>query len=593
MDTLTATNSIPENMRRVWRVRPTAPADFLARMAELNYSPLQAQLLYNRQLVGSEQIERFFEAGYNTLADPFLIKDMSQAVERIKAALATGERIAIYGDFDVDGVTACSLLVQFFRAAGGDVIPRIPHRVDEGYGLNPAALTRLAAQGVRLVITVDCGISNVNEAKLCPELGLDLIITDHHRPPDELPPASAILNVRQPGDTYPYKGLAGVGVAFQMVRALALAGVKAAGLKPNDLLDLVALGTVADIAPLTGENRVLVTAGLKALNKTTRPGILALVEAAGLTPGHLDASSIGFGLAPRLNAAGRIDDAIIAYELLLSDDLEQARELAQELNRKNRERQQKLAAILQEARAQVYAGRLHEKSKLLVLSGADWAAGVVGLVAGRLAEEFSRPVLVLEQGAEFSKGSARSIPQFNVIEALSECDDLLLRYGGHRQAAGFTLETARLDEFTTRLQAIAEARLHPDMLQPALEIDAAITLAEVNAAFKESLQLAPFGSENPPPLFVSYGLHIKEVRPVGAEGAHLRLKLYDPECHRMLEAMAFREGARITELQGLKRLDVVYQLELNEWQGQSSLRMRLHDFRATELSTQDLLTTDH
>ncbi len=567
---------------RSWQLRSAAPADWLAQLAEQGYSPLKAQLLYNRQITSSEQLAAFFNLAYDRLADPFLIKDMDRAVERVKTALATGERIAIYGDFDADGVTACSLLVQFFRAAGGDVIPRIPHRVDEGYGLNPSALRRLAEQQVRLVITVDCGISNLKESHLAHELNMDLIITDHHRPPEELPLATAILNTRQLGDQYPYKGLAGVGVAFQLVRALAQAGVKANGLKPRDLLDLVALGTVADIAPLTGENRVLVASGLKALNKSQRPGIVALVEAAGMTIGQLDTASIGFGLAPRINAAGRIDDAIIAYELLLTDDLERARELAKELTSKNRERQQKLATILEEARGQVYAGRLHEKYRLLVLSGPDWAAGVVGLVAGRLSDEFNRPVIVLEEGPEFSRGSARSIPQFNIIEVLSDCHDLLVRYGGHKQAAGFTIETAHLGELTRRLQNLADERLQNETLLPQLDIDMALRLDQLSLALEESNHLAPFGSENPAPIFVSYGLQVRELRPVGVDGAHLRLKLYDPTTSRIVEAIAFREGARIAELRSAKRLDIVYSIEINEWQGLRSLQLRLHDLRPSE-----------
>ncbi len=564
-------------------MRPAAPPDLLKKLEAAGFSPLIAQLLYNRQLTTLEAIEYYFQAGYSKLADPFLIKDMDRAVERIKLALTRRERIAIYGDFDADGVTACSLLVQFLRAVGGDVVPRIPHRVDEGYGLNPAALRRLAAQNVRVVITVDCGISNLAEVELARELGMDVIITDHHRPPPDLPRALATLNVRQTGDLYPYKGLAGVGVAFHLVRALSAAGVKpASGLKPSDLLDLVALGTVADIAPLTGENRVLVASGLKALNKTRRPGILALIEAAGLTPGGLDASSIGFGLAPRINAAGRIDDAIIAYELLLTDDLERARSLANELNAKNRERQQKLAVVLADARQRVYAGRLHEQHKLLVLSGADWAAGIVGLVAGRLCEEFNRPVLVLEEGPELSRGSARSTPDFNIIEAISECHDLLLRYGGHKQAAGFTVANANVAAFTHRLQTLAQAKIGQESLTPQLEIDAELGLHELAQAFEATAALAPFGNENPAPVWVSYGLQVRELRPVGAEGAHLRLKLFDPAHGRAVEGMAFREGSRAAELAHAQRLDVVYTIEAHEWQGVRSLRLRVLDLRPSK-----------
>ena len=574
------TTPAPPPVERVWHLHDAVPADFVAQLAELGYTSLAAQLLYNRGLTSPESIEYYFKADYRRLDDPFLIKDMDRAVARIKTALAESETIAIYGDFDADGVTACSLLVQFFRAVGANVIPRIPHRVDEGYGLNEPALRRLAEQGVKLVITVDCGISNRAEVEIATTLGLDVIITDHHRPPDELPQAYAILNVRQPGDLYPYKGMAGVGVAFHLVRALTASGMKpSGGLRPIDLLDLVALGTVADIAPMTGENRVLVAAGLKALNRTTRPGILALIEAAGLIRGSLDTSSIGFGLAPRINAAGRLDDAIIAYELLLTDDLERARELAQELTTKNRERQQKLAVVLAEARNQVYNEHLHEKHKLMVLSSADWAAGIVGLVAGRLSEEFNRPVLVLERGPETSRGSARSTPQFNIIEAITDCEDLLLRFGGHRQAAGFTLRTELLDEFTSRLQAQATERLAAGQLVPQLEIDAALRLDQLGEAHRAVSALEPFGSENTTPIFVSYGLQVREVRPVGADGNHLRIRLVDPETGQVGQAIAFRAGSRLTEITGARRLDVVYMVEENNWQGNKSLQMRVLDFK--------------
>jgi single-stranded-DNA-specific exonuclease len=409
-----------------------------------------------------------------------------------------------------------------------------------------------------------------------------VIITDHHRPPEVLPQAFAILNTRQPGCPYPDKGMAGVGMAFHLVRALSKAGVRpTTGLKPRDLLDLVALGTVCDIAPMVGENRVLVNAGLKALNRTKRPGIVALMEVAGIRPGKLDISSIGYGLGPRLNAAGRIDDAIIAYELLLTDDLEKARALAAELTHKNQERREILSQVLEEARAKIYTGRLHEKHRLLVLSGEEWSAGVVGLVAGRLAEEFNRPVLVLQQGEETSKGSARSIPSFNIIEAISECQDLLLRHGGHKQAAGFTLETARLPEFTARLQALADERLRPEMLVPHLIIDAALTLDQVEDALAEGLTLEPSGSENPSPVFISYGVQIRGVRAMGQDGSHLRINLYDPARGRILEAVAFKQGGRIAELAASRHLDFVYAVEENEWQGLRRLQLRIIDFRGS------------
>jgi single-stranded-DNA-specific exonuclease len=586
MDTISRPENRPDKLptrriSRVWSVKEPAPDDFLAAVDKLGYGKFTAQLLYNRNLKTPEAIDYFFNASFPNLADPFLIKDMDKAVDRIKKALTAKECIAIYGDFDADGVTACSLLVQYFRAAGAEVVPRIPHRVDEGYGLNPSALRRLQAQGVKLIITVDCGVSNNAEVELATELGMDVIVTDHHRPPDVLPNALAILNVRQPGCNYPYKGLAGVGVAFHLVRALGKEGVKSNGLRPNDLLDLVALGTVADIAPLTGENRVLVSSGLKAMNKTTRPGIVALTEAASYKQGDLDTTSIGFGLAPRINAAGRIDDAILAYELLLTESLEKAREIALQLNQKNKERQGKLAQVLDEARGQVVSQRLAETQKLILLSGEEWPAGIVGLVAGRLADEYSRPVLVLERGPEFSKGSARSPYVFNIIEALSECADLLTRYGGHRQAAGFTIATANLPELESRLLAQAEVKLTEADLHPHLEIDMQLNLDEIEAAYSQSRVLAPFGSENSQPLYACYGLKLREARPVGTEGVHLRLKLFDVQRLKTVDAIFFREGWRAADLRPGDVLDIAFILEQNEWQGKKKVELHVRDIRTT------------
>ena len=470
--------------------------------------------------------------------------------------------------------------MQFFRAVGADVVPRIPHRVDEGYGLNAPALTGWPRSVGWLSRWI--AVSATWRKRLATELGTGL---DRDRPPPatgDLPTACAILNVRQPGDEYPDKGLAGVGVAFHLVRALSQVGPQAdhsptspRPARPGSPRHGVRYCAPDRREPGAGSNRPEIAQHYE------RPGILALIEAASLTPGQLDTASIGFGLAPRINAAGRIDDAIIAYELLLTDDLERARQLAQELTAKNSERQQKLAVVLAEARAQVYRDRLHEQHKLMVLSGEEWAAGIVGLVAGRLADEFNRPVLVLERGQQTSKGSARSIPQFNIIEAISDCHDLLLRYGGHKQAAGFTLNTDQLDEFTSRLQALADHKLQPAMLIPQLEIDAELSLDGLAGARQAGATLEPFGSENPAPVFVSRRLNLREVRPVGADGAHLQLKLFDPDLGRTVQAIAFRAGPRLSELTQARSLDIVYVLEDHEWQGQRRLQLRLIDFRVS------------
>jgi single-stranded-DNA-specific exonuclease len=431
---------------------------------------------------------------------------------------------------------------------------------------------------VKLVITVDCGVSNVEEVDFAAQIGMDIIITDHHRPPEILPKACAILNTRQAGDIYPDKGITGVGVAFHLVRALTLAGLKGKNLKPSDLLDLVALGTIADIGPLQGENRILVKSGLKALNKTVRPGIQALMAVSSLKPGEIDATSVGFRLAPRLNAAGRLDDAIIAYNLLLTDDLDEAHNLAQQLDRKNKERQQKLNTILDEARAQVEGEGLARR-KIIVIGGENWSAGVVGLVASRLCDDYNRPVMVMERQDEVCKGSARSPLSFNIIEALTDCSDLLERFGGHRQAAGFTIKTENLAEFTLRLNTIANQKLADEQLLPRLEIDAILNLRQIQDAYKISSQLAPFGSENPQPLFVTHGLIVKEVKAVGADGAHLRLKLYDPQAASTAVGVAFRQGNYRAEIAAKKMIDLAYTLELNEWNGNRTIDLHIKDFK--------------
>jgi single-stranded-DNA-specific exonuclease len=568
----------PERKLRQWQIKEPAPADFTAQVVAAGYTPLLAQLLHNRKLETFGAVEHFFSASYAHLGNPFDIKDMAKAVERVKQAIANQEIIAIYGDYDTDGVTACSLLVQFFKSLNVAVIPRIPRRQDEGYGLNRNALRVLAEKGAKLVITVDCGISNYAEVEFAGEIGLDIIITDHHRPPEVLPAAYAILNPRQPDDTYPDKGLTGVGVAFHLVRALTQAGVKGENLKPSDLLDLVALGTIADVGTLQGENRILVKSGLKSLNKTKRPGIQALIETARLKPGQIDATSIGFMLAPRLNAAGRLDDAILSYQLLLTDDLEEARKFAQELERKNKERQQLLNGILAEAR-ELIEGEGLARRKIIVIGGESWSAGVVGLVASRLCDEYNRPVIVMERQEGTSKGSARSPMAFNIVEALQDCADLLTNYGGHRQAAGFSLKNENLPEFTLRLNALANQRLSDEQLLPRLIIDATLNLRQLKDAYTISQQLSPFGSENPQPVYASYGLLVKEVKTIGSDNSHLRLRLFDRENGCAATAVAFRAGQHLAEIKAKKTIDVAYSLELNEWQGEQRIDLHIRDFK--------------
>jgi single-stranded-DNA-specific exonuclease len=559
----------------IWSTRPLAAPEELAHLPSL--PPLAAQVLWNRGLRDAAAAEDFLHPDYRRLADPLAMKGMAAATARVARALAQGEPVTVYGDFDADGVTAATLLVQALTRMGGQASAYIPHRVEEGYGLNRDAVERLAGEGTRLLITVDCGISNAPEVARANELGMDVIVTDHHLPPADLPSALAVLNPRQLGCEYPFKRLAGVGIAFTLVRGLARAGVPCNGLRARDLLDLVALGTVADVSPLVGENRILVAYGLEVLRQTSRPGLCALMAVAGVRPERVGTGTIAFALGPRLNAAGRIDHANVAYRLLQAATQEEAAALAEELDLLNRERQELTAAVLERARQLVLG--LPDERKLILLSDSAFPAGVVGLVAGKLVEEFHRPALLIELGEEVSRGSARSIGAFHVTEALRACADLLTRYGGHRVAAGFSVHNENLPALEARLLALAEEQLDEAALTPVLNVDAEARLSDLNWDLLRILeQMAPFGIENAQPLFLCRGLKVKRVRAVGSEGDHLRLTVSDGRLTQ--DAIGFRLGKRLPECREGCQLDLAVTLEANTWNGEERLQLEVRDLRA-------------
>jgi single-stranded-DNA-specific exonuclease len=565
--------------KKRWVLRDPAPAEFLAAH---DRPQLLATLLYQRGLRDRASIEAFLAPDYKSgLHDPFLLKGMAAAADRVAAAIRNGEPIAVYGDFDTDGVTAVALLMQAIAAMGGDIRPYIPHRLREGYGLNTEAIDTLADQGVRLLITVDCGISNAREVAHARARGVDVVVTDHHTPPETLPDAVAVVNPKQPGCPYPDKQLVGVGIAYKLVQALARRGFRPP-LRKEDLLDVVALGTVADMGPLTGENRVLVTSGLEAVNVTQRPGLRALIIAAGLRPGAVTAADIGYGLAPRLNAAGRLDDAVRAYQLLLAEDDATAQALAAELSQANRRRQDLTKEIQQAARSHAeQLGKLD--NRIVVLDSAAYQAGVVGLVASRLVEDLGRPVLLVERGEHTSRGSARSVPGFSIVDALTSCADMLVRYGGHAAAAGFTVESERLEELEARLLAYAEAHLPDDLLAPALEIDAETPLDAISWELLDQLStLEPFGQANPQPMLLSRSVRVAGAWAKGSEGQHLKLRLDDGNGGPPFDAMAFRLGAFASYLQRPRAIDIAFTLERNDWNGSSSLQLNIKDFRRAQ-----------
>lgn len=560
-----------------WNLPQPVPDAYSAHFPDLH--PVIVQILYHRER--DPQEARAFLERRPGPDNPYALHGMSRAVARIRQAIRGREPIAVYGDFDADGVTATALLVLVLRAQGADVRPHIPHRVAEGYGLNIQAVEELADAGARLLVTVDCGIRFPREIAHARRRGMDVIVTDHHLVGREPLEAVAVVNPHQEECLYPYKGLAGVGLAYKLAQALLRANrhIPLPGSVPLDeeeLLDLVALGTVADLAPLTGENRHLVSRGLERLNRAPRVGVEALIRQSGLRPGRVDTWHIGFALGPRLNAAGRIAHAELAYRLLITQSPQEADHLARALDELNQERQRLTKEMQERARAVVLAQEADRP--LLFLADPEFPAGVVGLVASRLVDEFYRPAVIVEQGEEVSKGSARSIPEFHITRALEECADLLIRHGGHAVAAGFAVPTRHLEELKHRLLEIAARELEGQELVPALRIDAEVPLREVNGALWKALgALRPFGEGNPEPLFLSRNVRVERHWLVG-DGSHLKMILADERIR--WDGIAFRQGERAGQLP--ERVDVVYHLRESEWNGETRLELEIRDLRPAE-----------
>jgi single-stranded-DNA-specific exonuclease len=558
-------------------VAPRAPEGYIAQYPHLH--PIIVQVLCNRDITKPKDIKDFLD-GAKEPANPFALTGMPAAVTRLRQALRTGEPIIVYGDFDTDGVTATEILVQTLRALNGQVSQYIPHRVDEGYGLHKRILTKLARSGTRLVVTVDCGVRSLEEVRHANHLGLDMIITDHHSVGPQLPEALAIIDPKQPNESYPFSELAGVGVAYKVAQALLRSHKqtpvtdKYVRLEEDDLLDLVALGTVADLAPLRGENRSLVRRGLEQLKCTERPGIKALYIQAGIQADKINATTIGYTLAPRLNAAGRMAHAKLAYRLLDTMYPDEARQLAGKLDQINQERQQLTLKTQEEARS--LALQAGKDVPLLFAASPDFKAGIVGLAASRLLDEFYRPAVVVEKGKRTSRGSARSIPEFHITKALDHCADLLIQHGGHAAAAGFTVDNENLEELAQRLQNMAAKELSETELTPVLNIDAEVELEQMTQELERELaRLEPCGQANPQPLFLSKNVPVQRHRAVGKDGKHLKLTLGDRS--KSWDGIAFRQGDWANKLPD--RLDLVYHLELNEWNGRTNLQLNVQDIR--------------
>jgi single-stranded-DNA-specific exonuclease len=558
-----------------WQIAPLLTSQANESLA--GFSPIIRQVLFNRGYATEGEARTFLKAETNFDSNPFQMNGMEAAVVRIQRAIDLKEPIAIYGDYDVDGVTATALLVQTLLSLGGNARPYIPNRFDEGYGLNLEALDMLKAEGVKLVITVDCGVRSPDEATHARSIDLDVIISDHHQPAeDDLPCALAIINPKQKDDRYPDKDLAGVGVAYKLAQALASrVESSTSDFQLDDLLDLVALGTVADLAPLVGENRLLVRKGLLKIRETKRQGLFSLAAVSDLTLARTTATSIGFILGPRLNAAGRLESALDAYELLTTTDLRRAGELAQYLNVQNRQRQELTRKI--QAEAETLALSEDPESYLLFAVHPAFNSGVVGLAAARLVETYYRPAVVGQVLKETTRCSCRSIPEFHITRALDQCKDLLIRHGGHAAAAGFSVRNENLEALKKQLKSIAGEQIGGRDLRQTLNADAEVRLSDLQPELLKHLDaFQPTGYGNPEAVFVSRDVRVTQARAVGSEGRHLKLVVTDG--YVTFDAIGFRLGHLQAELP--LKVDLLYTFETNEYNGRTNLQLNLRDVKA-------------
>ncbi len=583
-------------MRARWVFRPHRRREIQRLTEAMNISPILAQVLANRGRCDPASARKFLQPRLSDIAEPEEIQAVQEAAGRIRKAAEAGEQVLVYGDYDADGTCATALLVRTLRLLGLQPRYYIPHRLNEGYGLHLDALKKFGSQGVDLVITVDCGINACSEVKFASGAGMDIIVTDHHEPGAELPQAAHVLHPRLPGQEGLFQDLAGVGVAFKLAWALAkpvLAGAQ----PPLDVegpsrsaaeefllgsVALVAIGTIADVVPLGGENRVFAKFGLDAIRHSKNPGIEALLRVSDLEGKPVAARDVAYRLAPRINAAGRLAEGDIALELLLTGDREKARRIAERLELENRRRQKLEGQILEAARRRVREEVDLRARASIVLADPGWHAGVVGIVASRIAEEFWRPTILISQESEPAKGSGRSIPGFHLLEALEACRAHLASFGGHARAAGVSVESRNLSHFAEAFEAEAARTLKPEFMAPSLEVDAEVSLAEMTEPLVSELgRLAPFGEGNPEPVFATLGVRVAgEVRRTGKEGQHL--SFYARQGQAVLRAVGFGMGEAADEVaRSRENLGVAFTPDANTWRGETSVELKLVDIKTS------------
>lgn len=582
-------------MQKVWRLKEKAPESFFKKFPE--YSETVSQLLFSRGLKSQEEIDEFFSPDYDEdLHDPFLMRGMKETVERVIQAQTSQEKVAVFGDYDADGVCGAVILKTIFEALGLNLVAiYLPDRDKEGYGLNLEAVKKMAEQGIKLVVAVDCGVSDFEEIELANSLGLDVLVLDHHQIPENLPPAKALVDPFQPGDDYPFKNLAAAGVAFKFVQAL----LKKAKHDLKEgwekwLLDLVALATVADCMKMLGENRTLVRYGLVVLAQTQRIGLQELMKIARLNPTlelktlktNLDAYSLGFILGPRLNAAGRIHHASLAFELLTTDDRNQAQALAKKINEHNRQRQKITDEIVIQIEERLKSKKFDLKKPVIVEAEKNWPVGVVGLVAGKIADHWHRPAFIFSEGKELSRGSSRSIPAFNLVEALEACKETLEEFGGHPAAAGLRVKTENLELFSKKINEWASRKIKKEDLVPEIEIDLELKPEQISwELFDDLVRFEPFGQENKAPVFSARNFEIKNLRQVGNSLKHLKLELKSEKIkNKVFGAIGFgmvKNGGG--DLKIGDKIDLVFELLADEWNGTRNLQMKIIDFKRNNL----------
>jgi single-stranded-DNA-specific exonuclease len=567
----------------LWHHLPCNDEQATALAAELGVNPVIARLLCLRGLADPDRARRFLHPAIDHLHDPFKLADMDRAVERLERALAQHERIAIHGDYDVDGITSTVILRRALELLGGDVVHFIPERLRDGYGLQPAAIDRLHGEGVSLVVSVDCGIRSSEAAARARELGLDLIVTDHHEPEGTLPDALAVINPKRRDCTYPDKHLAGVGVALKLVQALCARAGKDRWLPA--FVKIAAIGTLADVVPLVGENRVIARLGLASLSTGPHTiGLRSLLDASGLSGKTIDSYHVAFILAPRVNAAGRMSTPDIATRLLLAtgDAMgEEARALAQQLNDENLRRQEEEADLVAQARKAIETDPAVGAHNVLVVGGEGWHRGVIGIAASKLVDAYHKPAVVLSVEGDVAHGSCRSIPDFDMLAALERCADVFIRFGGHRQAAGLTMEAARVPEFRARINAYADEVLEPDQLRPRLRIDGPLTLRSITHDLMRDLDaMEPFGMANPRPVFHASGVEIVD-GPRTLKERHLKMTFSQEG--RRFRAIAWRAAERADFLtRNRAGVNLAFSLERNEFQGETYLELNVADVKGLD-----------